>query len=90
MCKKVLEFMRFWFLKACIVLCVLGSLGLFLNLEFKFPVDIVSSVSNKLSRTPLETKYLLQAVSVLFLWFAALFGLVLFSKLPVKAVETAK
>lgn len=90
MCKKVLDFMRFWFLKACIVLCVLGSLGLFLNLEFKFPVDSVGYLANKLGRSYLETKYLLQAVSVLFLWFAALFGLVLFSKLPVKVVETAK
>ena len=90
MYKKVLEFMRFWFLKACIVLCVLGSLGLYLTLEFQFPVDSAEYISNKLSRSPLDTKYILQAVSVLFLWFAGLFGLVLFSKLPVKAVETAK
>lgn len=82
--------MRFWFLKACIVLCVLGSLGLFLNLEFKFPVDSVEYISNKLSRSPLDTKYILQAVSVLFLWFAGLFGLMLFSKTPVKAIEISK
>lgn len=82
--------MRFWFLKICIVLCVLGSLGLFLNLEFKFPVDSIEYVSNKLSRSPLETKYILQAVSVLFLWFAGLFGLMLFSKTPVKVVEISK
>ena len=90
MCKKVLEFMRFWFLKTCIVLCVLGSLGLFLNLEFKFPVDSVGYLANKLGRSYLETKHILQAVSVFFLWFAGLFGLMLFSKTPVKAVEISK
>ena len=90
MCKKVLEFMRFWFLKVCIGLCFLCFLGLFLNLEFRFPIDSIEYVSSKLNRSPLETKYILQAISVLFLWFAGLFGLMLFSKTPVKAVEISK
>lgn len=81
--------MRFWFLKICISLCFLCSLGLFLNIEFQFPIDSVGYLANKLGRSYLETKYLLQAVSILFLWFAGLFGLVLFSKLPIKTVETS-
>jgi hypothetical protein len=81
--------MRFWFLKTCIGLCLLGALGLFINLEFQFPIDSVGYLANKLGRSYLETKYLLQAVSILFLWFAGLFGLVLFSKLSIKTVETS-
>lgn len=70
-------------------LCLLGALGLFINLEFQFPIDSVGYLANKLGRSYLETKYLLQAVSILFLWFAGLFGLVLFSKLSIKTVETS-
>lgn len=80
--------MKFRFLKSCIVLCFLLTLALFVASEYSFPIDVVSYVSSVLNRSEINTKLWLQAVSLVFLWFACLFGLSLFSKTPTKAENT--
>lgn len=80
--------MRFWFLKFYIVLCFLLAMILFVSIEYSFPIDIVAYLSSVLNRSEINTKLWLQAVSLVFLWFAGLFGLILFSKTPTKAENT--
>ena len=77
------------FLKFCIGLSLICALVVFSSLEFHFPVDLISYVSNELNRSIFDTKLWLQAVSLIFLWFAGLFGLILFAKTSTKA-ETTK
>ena len=77
--------MRFWFLKSSIVLCLLLTFVLFVVIEYSFPIDVVSYMSSRLNRTEFDVKLLLQGVSLVFLWFAGLFGLVLFSETPIKS-----
>lgn len=76
------------FLKFCIGLSLISALAVFIGLEFNFPIDLNSYVSTKLSQSIFDTKLWLQAVSLVFLWFAGLFGLILFSKTPTKAEIT--
>lgn len=80
--------MKFRFLKSCIVLCFLLTLALFVAIEYSFPIDVVSYVSSVLNRSEINTKLWLQAVSLVFLWFMGLFGLILFSKTLTKAENT--
>lgn len=77
--------MRFWFLKSSIVLCLLLTFVLFVVIEYSFPIDVVSYMSSRLNRTEFDVKLWLQGVSLVFLWFAGLFGLVLFSETPIKS-----
>lgn len=80
--------MEFKFLKFCIGLCILLTFVLFVAIEYSFPIDIVAYLSSVLNRSEINTKLWLQAVSLVFLWFAGLFGLILFSKTPTKAENT--
>ncbi len=80
--------MKIKFLKVYIGLCFLFAFTLFVAIEYSFPIDIVAYVSNLLNRSEINTKLRLQAVSLLFLWFAGLFGLILFSETPTKAENT--
>mgnify|MGYP000965830782 CR=1 FL=1 len=80
--------MKIKFLKVYIGLCFLFAFTLFVAIEYSFPIDIVAYVSNLLNRSEINTKLWLQAVSLLFLWFAGLFGLILFSETPTKAENT--
>jgi hypothetical protein len=77
--------MEFKFLKFCIGLCLLLTFVLFVAIEYSFPIDVVSYASSKFNRTEFEVKLWLQAVSLFFLWFAGLFGLLLFAKTPTKS-----
>lgn len=76
------------FLKFCMGLSLVCALVIFISLEFHFPIDLISYVSNELNRSIFDTKLWLQAVSLVFLWFAGLFALILFSKTPTKAENT--
>ena len=80
--------MKIKFLKVYIGLCFLFAFTLFVAIEYSFPIDIVAYVSNLLNWSEINTKLWLQAVSLLFLWFAGLFGLILFSETPTKAENT--
>ena len=80
--------MKFRFLKFCIGLCLLLTFVLFVAIEYGFPIDIVAYVSSVLNRSEINTKLWLQAVSLIFLWFAGLFSLLLFAKTPIKAENT--
>lgn len=73
------------FLKFYIVLCFLFAFTLFVAIEFNFPIDVVSYASNKFNQSEFEVKLWLQGVSLFFLGFAGLFGLLLFAKTPTKA-----
>ena len=81
--------MKIKFLKVYIGLCFLFAFVLFVAIEYSFPIDVVSYASNKSNQPEFEVKLWLQAVSLVFLWFAGLFGLLLFAKIPTKA-ETTK
>lgn len=72
--------MKVRFLKLYLVICLVLALVLFLCIEFHFPLDLISSVSTAFNQTELNSKLWLQAVSLFFLWFAGLFGLILFSE----------
>lgn len=76
------------FLKFCMSLSLISALVVFIGLEFNFPIDLVSYVSTKLNQSVFDITVWLQAVSLVFLWFAGLFGLILFSKTPTKAENT--
>lgn len=80
--------MEFKFLKFCIGLCLLLTFVLFVAIEYSFPIDIVSYISVWLTQLEFNAKLWLQGVSLVFLWFAGLFGLILFSKTPTKAENT--
>jgi hypothetical protein len=72
--------MEFKFLKFCIGLCILLTFVLFVAIEYSFPIDIVSYISVWLTQLEFNAKLWLQAVSLIFLWFVSLFGLLLFAK----------
>ena len=57
---------------------------LFVSIEYSFPIDVVSYVSSVVNRSESEVKLWLQGVSLIFLWFTGLFGLILFSEIPTK------
>ena len=76
--------MKVRFLKLYLVFCLVLALVLFLCIEFHSPLDLISSVSTAFNQTELNSKLWLQAVSLIFLWFAGLFGLILFSETPTK------
>lgn len=76
--------MRFWFLKSSIVLCFLLVMILFVSIEYSFPIDVISYVLSVVNRLESEVKWWLQGVSLVFLWFMGLFGLILFSETPTK------
>ncbi len=76
--------MKIKFLKVYIGLCFLCAFTLFVATEYNFPIDVVSYASNKFNQSEFEVKLWLQAVSLFFLWFAGLFGLILFSETPTK------
>lgn len=80
--------MKFGFLKFCIVLCLLLAFVLFISIEYSFPMDVIYYVSSRLNQSVFNTKLWLQAVSLVFLWFAGLFGLILFSETPTKSKNT--
>lgn len=67
--------MEFKFLKFCIGLCILLTFVLFVVIEYSFPIDIVSYISVWLTQLEFNAKLWLQAVSLIFLWFVSLFGL---------------
>ena len=77
--------MKIKFLKVYIGLCFLFAFVLFVAIEYSFPIDVVSYASNKSNQPEFEVKLWLQGVSLVFLWFAGLFGLVLFSETPIKS-----
>lgn len=72
--------MEFKFLKFCIGLCILLTFVLFVAIEYSFPIDIVSYISVWLTQLEFNAKLWLQGVSLVFLGFAGLFGLLLFAK----------
>lgn len=72
--------MEFKFLKFCIGLCILLTFVLFVAIEYSFPTDVVSYVSTLFNQSELKSKLWLQGVSLVFLGFAGLFGLLLFAK----------
>lgn len=80
--------MKIKFLKVYIGLCFLFAFGLFVATEYNFPIDLISHVSTLFNQSELNIKLWLQAVSLVFLWFTGLFGLILFSKTPTKAENT--
>lgn len=80
--------MKFRFLKSSIVLCFLFAFVLFVAIEYSFPIDIVAYLSSVLNQSEINPKLWLQAVSLIFLWFAGLFGLLLLAKTPPKAENT--
>ncbi len=77
--------MKIKFLKVYIGLCFLCAFTLFVATEYNFPIDVVSYASNKFNQSEFEVKLWLQGVSLFFLGFAGLFGLLLFAKTPTKA-----
>lgn len=77
--------MNIKFLKVYIGLCFLCAFTLFVATEYNFPIDMPSHVSTIFNQTEPNSKLWLQAVSLIFLWFAGLFGLLLFAKTPTKA-----
>lgn len=80
--------MSFRFLKFFIALSMLIALIIFIGVEFNFPIDLISYVSQKIGRSVLDTKHVLQVVSLIFLWFAGLFSLIVVAKTPIKAENT--
>lgn len=80
--------MKIRFLKVYIGLCFLFAFTLFIAIEYSFPIDIVTYVSTVFSQSEVNSKLWLQAVSLIFLWFAGLFGLLLFAKTPTNAENT--
>lgn len=80
--------MKIRFLKVYIGLCFLFAFTLFIAIEYSFPIDIVTYVSTVFSQSEVNSKLWLQAVSLIFLWFAGLFGLLLFAKTPTNAEST--
>lgn len=76
--------MKIKFLKVYIGLCFLFAFGMFVATEYNFPIDLISHVSTLFNQSELNSKLWLQAVSLIFLWFAGLFGLILFSETPTK------
>lgn len=76
--------MEFKFLKFCIGLCILLTFVLFVAIEYSFPIDMISHVSTVFNQSEVNSKLWLQAVSLIFLWFVGLFGLILFSETPTK------
>ena len=85
-CDLILQYLRF--IKLYICFCALGAFILFVGVEFSFPLDLLSYVSLKANHSLLETKLWLQGVSLVFLWFAGLFGLLLLAKTPTRAENT--
>lgn len=81
--------MKIKFLKVYIGLCFLFAFVLFVAIEYSFPIDVVSYASNKSNQPEFEVKLWLQGVSLVFLWFAGLFSLIVVAKTPTKA-ETTK
>ena len=75
-------------MKVYIGLCFLFAFSLFVTIEYSFPIDVVSYASNKSNQPEFEVKLRIQGVSLVFLWFAGLFGLILFSKTPTKSENT--
>ena len=80
--------MKLKFLKSCIVLCLLFAFVLFVAIEYSFPIDIIAYLSSVLNRSEINTELWLQAASLIFLWFAGLFSLLLVAKTPTKAENT--
>lgn len=76
--------MKIRFLKLYIGLCFLFAFTLFIAIEYSFPIDMISHVSTVFNQSEVNSKLWLQAVSLIFLWFAGLFGLILFSETPTK------
>ena len=76
--------MKIRFLKLYIGLCFLFAFTLFIAIEYSFPIDMISHVSTVFNQSEVNSKLWLQAVSLIFLWFAGLFGLILFSETPKK------
>ena len=76
--------MKIKFLNVYIGLCFLFAFGMFVATEYNFPIDLISYVSTLFNQSELNSKLWLQAVSLVFLWFAGLFGLILFSETPTK------
>lgn len=76
--------MKIRFLKLYIGLCFLFAFTLFIAIECSFPIDMISHVSTVFNQSELNSKLWLQGVSLVFLWFAGLFGLILFSEIPTK------
>lgn len=76
--------MKIKFLKVYLGVCFLFAFTLFIAIEYSFPIDIVTYVSTAFNQTELNSKLWLQAVSLIFLWFAGLFGLIIFSETPTK------
>lgn len=76
--------MKIKFLKVYIGLCFLFAFTLFVAIEYSFPIDMISHVSTLFNQSEVKSKLWLQAVSLIFLWFAGLFGLILFSETPTK------
>ena len=72
--------MKIRFLKLYIGLCFLFAFTLFIAIEYSFPIDMTSHVSTLFNQSEVNSKLWLQAVSLFFLWFAGLFGLILFSE----------
>ena len=80
--------MKIKFLKVYIGLCFLCAFTLFVATEYNFPIDLISHVSAMFNQSEINSKLWLQGVSLFFLWFAGLFGLILFSETPTKAENT--
>lgn len=80
--------MKVRFLRLYLVICLVLALVLFLCIEFHSPLDLISAVSTAFNQTELNSKLWLQGVSLFFLWFAGLFGLLLFAKTPTNAENT--
>lgn len=76
--------MKIKFLKVYIGLCFLFAFTLFVAIEYSFPIDMISHVSTLFNQSEVKSKLWLQAVSLIFLWFAGLFGLILFSETSTK------
>ena len=74
--------MKIKFLKVYIGLCFLCAFTLFVATEYNFPIDLISHVSAMFNQSEINSKLWLQGVSLFFLWFAGLFGLVLVSEIP--------
>ena len=75
-------------MKVYIGLCFLFAFSLFVAIEYSFPIDVVSYASNKSNQPEFEVKLWLQGVSLVFLWFAGLFSLIVVAKTPTKAETT--
>ena len=72
--------MKIKFLKVYIGLCFLCAFTLFVAIEYNFPIDLISHVSAMFNQSEINSKLWLQGVSLVFLGFAGLFGLLLFAK----------